>query len=169
MIIEEHGPAVWQTSYRLLGNETDAADCFQETLISALKLSRRQRIRNFPALLIRLATSRAIDQLRLRFRRDRIGTAENCRFEEPDYDSNPAKYAQRQELSARLKTALVQLPPQEAQVFCLRYLNDMSYRQIAGELGINTTAAGVVLHRARTKLRQFFEISTKEQKSEVAL
>jgi DNA-directed RNA polymerase specialized sigma24 family protein len=27
-----------------------------------------------------------------------------------------------------LKTALVHLQPQEAQVFCLRYLNDMSYR-----------------------------------------
>jgi RNA polymerase sigma-70 factor (ECF subfamily) len=54
-----------------------------------------------------------------------------------------------------LRKALAQLPPQEAQVFCLRYLNDMSYRQIAKQLNIKTNAAGVLLHRARAKLRQY--------------
>ncbi len=60
MIVKKHGPAVWQTAYRLLGNNTDAADCFQETFVSALEVSRRQRVRNFSALLVRLATTRAI-------------------------------------------------------------------------------------------------------------
>jgi RNA polymerase sigma factor (sigma-70 family) len=43
----------------------------------------------------------------------------------------------------------------------MRYLNDMSYRQIAKELGIKTNAAGVLLHRARTKLRKSLQVSTK--------
>jgi RNA polymerase sigma factor (sigma-70 family) len=50
----------------------------------------------------------------------------------------------------------------------MRYLNDMSYRQIAKELGIKTSAAGVLLHRARAKLRKSFEVSTQE-KNEVVL
>ena len=169
MIIKEYGPAVWQTAYRLLGNDADAADCFQETFVGALELSRRQRVRNFPALLTRLATTRAIDQLRRRFRRERTGSLEHSRPEEPENNPNPIQYAQQQELAAMLKTALVHLQPQEAQVFCLRYLNDMSYRQIANELGIKKSATGVILHRARLKLRQFFEVSSKEHKSEVAL
>ena len=169
MIIKEYGPAVWQTAYRLLGNDADAADCFQETFVGALELSRRQRVRNFPALLTRLATTRAIDQLRRRFRRERIGSLEHSRPEEPENSPNPIQYAQQQELAAMLKTALVHLQPQEAQVFCLRYLNDMSYRQIANELGIKKSATGVILHRARLKLRQFFEVSSKEHKSEVTL
>jgi RNA polymerase sigma-70 factor (ECF subfamily) len=169
MIIEEHGPVVWQTAYRLLGNDADAADCFQDTFVCALKLAKRQRVRNFPALLTRLATTRAIDQLRRRFRRERIGSLENGRPEETDNNPNPTQYAQQQELAAMLKTALVHLQPQEAQVFCMRYLNDMSYRQIAAELGIKKSATGVILHRARLKLRQFFEVSSKEHKSEVAL
>jgi RNA polymerase sigma factor (sigma-70 family) len=57
---------------------------------------------------------------------------------------------------------LTELPPRQAQAFCLRYLNDMSYRQIAKELGIKTNAAGVLLHRARAKLRESFELSAKE-------
>ena len=169
MIVKEHGPAVWQTSYRLLGNDADAADCFQETFVCALKLARRQRVKNFPALLTRLATTRAIDQLRRRFRRERIGSCDYGGSEEPDNNPNPAQYAQQQELAGMLKTALVHLQPQEAQIFCMRYLNDMSYRQIAGELGIKKSATGVILHRARIKLRQFFEVSSKGHKSEVAL
>ena len=161
-IIKEHGPAVWQTAYRLLGNEADAADCFQDTFVGALELSRRQRVRNFPALLARLATTRAIDQLRRRFRRGRNGIFECSRPEGSDNNPNPAQYAQQQELTGMLKTALVHLQPQEAQVFCLRYLNDMSYRQIAEQLSITTNSAGVLLHRARARLRQSLELSAQE-------
>ncbi len=60
MVVKKHGPAAWQTAYRLLGNHADTADCFQETFICALELSRRQRGRSFPALLVRSAATRAI-------------------------------------------------------------------------------------------------------------
>ena len=39
-IVQEHGPIVWNTVSRLLDNEADAADCFQDTFVSALNLSR---------------------------------------------------------------------------------------------------------------------------------
>jgi RNA polymerase sigma-70 factor (ECF subfamily) len=164
VIINKHGPTVWRTSYRLLGNEADAADCFQETFISALEFSRRQHVRNFSALLVRLATARAIDQLRRRFRRSRRETDSadwNCM---QSSNPSPAQQAQHKELSEDLRKSLSQLPSQEAEAFCLRYLNDMSYRQIANELGIKANAAGVLLHRARAKLRESFELSLKECK-----
>ncbi len=164
IVIEKHGPAVWQTAYRLLGNRTDAADCFQETFVCALEISRRQRIRNFSALLRRLATTRAIDQMRWRFRRSHRNAVSADWAAVPSTNPGPAQMAQQQELAARLRESLTQLPRQEAQVFCMRYINDMSYRQIAKALGIKTNAAGVLLHRARAKLRESFEVSPKEQK-----
>ena len=166
IIIKEHGPVVWNTAYRLLGNSADTADCFQETFISALKICQRQKVRNFPALLTRLATTRAIDQLRRRFRREQNKILDEGAVYS---DSDPAKYVQQQELAARLQKALAQLPLQEAQVFCLRYLNDMSYRQIAKELNIKTNAVGVLLHRAKEKLRKSFSSLSNQQKSEVML
>lgn len=81
---------------------------------------------------------------------------------------NPAQQVERRELAARLQEALSYLSPQEAQVFCLRYLNDMSYRQIAKELDIKTSATGVLLHRAKAKLRESLKPSPKD-KSEVML
>lgn len=156
VIVTEHGPLVWKTAYRLLANHNDAADCFQETFVCALEFSHRQRVRNFPALLSRLATARAIDRLRQRLHQpftnieDTDWSAVRCT------NPGPVQHAQQHELADRLRKALAQLPPQEAQVFCLRYLNNMSYRQIAKELDIKTNAAGVLLHRARAKLRQYF-------------
>ena len=84
-------------------------------------------------------------------------------------DSDPAKYVQKQELSSQLLKELSQLPLQEAQVFCLRHLNDMSYRQIAKELGIKTNAVGVLLFRAKENLRKSLDVSQIVQKSEVTL
>lgn len=163
-IIKEHGPAVWQTAYRLLGDQADAADCFQETFVSALAICRRQHVRNFAALLVRLATARAIDQLRRRFRRSRWNASPDGWAAMHSESLCPSQQAQERELAARVRQLISQLPPQEAQAFCLRYLNDMSYREIADELGINTNAAGVLLHRARARLREAFELSAKEQK-----
>ena len=67
-VVQQHGAIVWKTVYRLLHNEADAADCFQDTFISAVKLSESLEVRNWPGLLKRLATARASDRLRQQYR-----------------------------------------------------------------------------------------------------
>ena len=161
-IIKKHGPAVWQTAYRLLGNDADAADCFQETFVSALGFCRRQKVRNFSALLVRLATARAIDQLRRRFRQIPCKTDFVDCTAVVSGNAGPDEQAEQLELIEKVRQSLSELPPQEAQVFCLRYLNEMSYRQIAEQLGITTNSAGVLLHRARSRLRETIELSVRE-------
>lgn len=156
-IVRKHGPIVWQTAYRLVGNHIDAAESFGETFAFALEVSQRQRVRNFPALLVRLATSRAIDALRQRFSRSQSVDAVDV-VTLPGNGQGPVQQAQAHELAAKLRKALAQLPPKEAEVFCLRYLSDMSYRQIGRELGIRANTAVVLLHRARVKLRDIIEL-----------
>jgi RNA polymerase sigma-70 factor (ECF subfamily) len=141
----------------LLGNEADAADCFQETFMCVLEVSHRQPVRNFSALLTRVATSRAINRLRQRVRESRRNSNQIDRTTVSAANPGPLQQVQVRELAARLQEALAQLPCREAEAFCLRHLNDMSYRRIAKELGIKTNAAGVLLHRARTKLRTILE------------
>jgi len=164
-IVDKYGPVVWQSVYRLLGNHADAADCFEETFICALEVSRRQRVRNFSALLVRLATSRAIDRLRQRFSKAQLYPDAVDLVFVPSSEPWPVEQVQTLELAGQLRKALAGLSPQEAQIFCLRYLSDMSYRQIGKEFGIKTNTAGVLLHRAKTKLREFLEAAAaKEEK-----
>ncbi len=167
--MKEHGPIVWQTAYRLLGNYADAADCFQETFVCALEVSRRQRVRNFAGLLARLATARAIDQLRQRLRQSHAGAEPTDWSAVPSRNPDPAQQLQTQELAANLRKAIALLPQLQAQVFCLRHLNGMSYRLIARQLGITTSTAGVSLHRARANLRRLLEKRPAQQESEVRL
>ena len=166
-IINEHGPAVWQSAYRLLGNHADASDCFQETFVCAVQFCRRQPVRNFSALLSRLVVARAIDLLRLRFRNQKHSCDLVKMSPSPAANDEPIQHLQNQELAENLRKALAKLPRQEAAVFCLRYLDDMTYQQIADELGIKINAAGVLLNRAKTRLRKYLEISSKERKVEV--
>lgn len=161
-IVTEYGPLVWRTAYRLLANHADSADCFQETFLAALELSRRQPVRNLSGLLVRLATTRAIDRLRQRGRHEQHAT-EAAEREPGAGQTDPHEQVQTQELVGRLREAIGQLPPQEAKVFCLRYLSEMSYRQIARELSIGTSIVGVSLYRAKAKLRAALGAGQMEQ------
>ena len=150
-IVREHGPLVWNTALRMLLNEADTADCFQETFLSAMEYSKSNPLRNIPGLLRRIAISRSLDHLRKR-RKDRARQSTELFDVHPSPNSDPLDHAQTSELSERLRLALVDLPPTQSQAFCLRYLNGLEYEEIAAEMAITVDAAGALLHRARTRL-----------------
>ncbi len=161
-IVNSYGTVVWRTVYRLLNNQDDAADCFQETFASALEVAKRQRVRNFSALLIRLATMRAIDRLRQRNTYSHRNSSSTDISSIESDNPSPDNQLQRQELAVSLREAIAKLPAQEAEVFCLRHLSNMSYHRIGKELGIKTGTAGAILHRAKNKLRQWLEPSAEK-------
>ena len=153
-IVEQYGGLVWATACRLVGNCADASDCFQETFLEAVKISRREPVRDWSGLLRHLATARALDLLRVRCRRrDRIEV-----MADPDAlvsrEADPGQEAEAAELAERLRAVLAQLPQDQAAVFCLSCLDKLSYREIGERLGVTTNAVGVLLHRARGRLRE---------------
>lgn len=157
-LMRREGSAVWRTAYRLLRNQADADECFQETFLAALGVSNRQSVRNWPALLQRLATSRAIDRLRKRLRR---------REEVIDSDTakaggiDPSEHAELVELSAALQSAVTQLPARQAEVFWLSEMADWNHQQIAEQLGISAGSVAVILHRARQKLQELLKMQSR--------
>ncbi len=152
-ILRRDGPAMWQTAYRLLNNRADADECFQEAFLAALEVSRRETVRNWRALLQRLAAVRAVDRLRERCRRrSREQTADWN--EMPGNLPPPSQAAEEAELAQRLREALAQLPAKQAAVFCLHGLEGWSYSEIAEQLELSIDAVGVLLHRARKRLRE---------------
>lgn len=52
-----------------------------------------------------------------------------------------------------VRTALKQLPPRDAEILLLKYVEDWNYRQIAQRLDISHSAVETRLHRARARLR----------------
>src|SRR5688500_11590206 len=151
-----HGPLVWRTVYRLLGRGgPEAADCFQETFLTALDYARRQEVRNWPGLLTRIATTRALDAVaRRKTESARRTSVEAEHFDQvPSAQTGPDAAAQSAELMDGFRAALAGLPEGQREVFCLRHLGGMSYEEIAAETGTTADAVGVTLHRARARLK----------------
>ena len=152
--VRQHGPLVWRTAYRLLGNEADSNDCFQDTFVSAVKLSRQEEIRSWPAVLKRIATARALDQLRKRYRE--TNRNENLPDEAmtDQHAPDPSQRVLNGEVANDILKALTQIDKQQAEVFCLVAIEEFSYREAATQLDISVNQVGVSLHRAKNKLQQ---------------
>jgi len=159
-LMRREGPAVWRTAYRVLRSQADADESFQETFLAALEVSSRQPVRNWPALLQRLAASRAIDRLRKRLRRGQHEEIADLAQAASNAD-DPSQHAEAVELASALRWALAQLPARHAEVFCLHELGDWSSQQIADQFGITANSVGVILHRARQKLQQLLKMQNR--------
>jgi RNA polymerase sigma-70 factor, ECF subfamily len=153
-IVQQHGPMVWKTIRRLVDHDADGADCFQRTFVSALQVSRAEAVRNWPGLLKRLATARALECLRQRCRASSRLTTQADGSTIDRRAVGPAQAAQASELADHLRQALAELDAGQAQVFCLACLDGLSYRDIAEELGLTVSNVGVLLNRARSSLRE---------------
>jgi RNA polymerase sigma-70 factor, ECF subfamily len=153
-IVCEHGPTVWRTIRRLVDQEADGADCFQRTFISALQVSRTEAIRSWPGLLRRLATARALEHLRKRYRDSKRTTtvADDALIDRRTV--GPIQAAQASELADHLRAALADLDVRQAEVFCLVCLDGLSYTDAAKDLSLTVSHVGVLLTRAKTRLRE---------------
>ena len=167
-LVAREGDAVWRAVRRVVGNDADAEDVFQETFVAAVELSRREPVRQWRGLLLRLAHARAIDRLRLRYRRGRreggeVGPGADQSDEGDALDAlasptpSPDEHATAAELGARLRAALAQLPERHAEVFSLFCLEGWTYQEISEHLAMSIDAVGVNVHRARGRLRVLLE------------
>jgi RNA polymerase sigma factor (sigma-70 family) len=143
-VVEDHGPALLRFCAAEVGPER-ADDCFQETLLAALRAYEGLRDpRALRAWLFSIAARKAIDLHRERARAPRpeaelesLGAAAGA--PEPD----PA-------LWARVRA----LPPKQRQAVTLRYQADLSHREIARVLGISEAAARRNVFEALARLRE---------------
>jgi RNA polymerase sigma-70 factor, ECF subfamily len=161
-ILAQHAGAVWRTAYRLLGNPADADECMQDAFVEAVRVHGREQVRDWGALLRRLATARSLDRLRRRLaERDRLSEGLDLAALPSDGDSPDAR-KQRAELSDCLRRALGRLSAEQAQVFCLRHVEEMSYDEIADQMQVSANSVGAILYRARERLRELLKESAVE-------
>lgn len=158
-IVCEHGESVWRLIVRVLGSDShDAVDCFQQAFVELVSRHKQSKdIRKAGALLKRIAAARAIDAVRRRIRER--GRSQNLqetlipahrRFE-------PGTQAEAGELLEDLRTVLGELPEPQSAAFILTQIEDVPHEEAARALGVTVNHLGVLLHRARTTLRERLE------------
>jgi RNA polymerase sigma factor (sigma-70 family) len=147
VFLEQHGPSVLAFCRAMAGPE-DAEDCFQDTLLAALRAYERMDGRNPRAWVLTIARRKAIDLHRARARRPEPRAEPP---EQPAYDSvdhgDPELWA-----------AVADLPPKQRAAVALRFAADLAYREVADALGSSEEAARRSVHEGLKRLRKRIEV-----------
>ena len=143
--MQEHGPALVTVLWRILGNDDDVCDAYQDTFLHLAHLPDQQKPDNVRAYLFRTASNVAISMLRQKqlWHKHQQTLAKRQTCDERD----PVSELDSRQLQEQLRAAIAELPDYLGDVIVLRDLAQMPYEQVASILGIRTAAARVYRHK----------------------
>jgi len=155
-LVQQHSQRIFQLAFRMMGNEQDAEDVVQESLLRAYRqLGRFQARSDFGTWLYRIAANCAVDMMRARSHRLSARTEV---FDEttplPATDSpSPERLAESAQLHRLVNQALADLTAIERAAFTLRHHEGRSIDEICRTLNLRKSAAKHAVFRAVRKLR----------------
>jgi RNA polymerase sigma factor (sigma-70 family) len=142
-LLDEHAAVLLRFCAASVG-PVDADDCFQETVIAALRAYPKLRnADNLRGWLLTIAHNKALDMHRARARRPiPVEAIEETPAEDVDHPDQ------------QLWAAVDDLPPKQRGAVLLRFLGDLSHREIASLLGSSEDAARRSLADGLARLRK---------------
>jgi RNA polymerase sigma factor (sigma-70 family) len=152
-LFADHHRRVLVAAYRITGSMADAEDVVQTVF---LRLGKGEGLppKNAGSYLYRAAINGALDLLRRR----KIALVEPIdaaasvpsasRADAPDIGIT------RSELAGQLRQAISELPPRAAEMFTLRYIEELGNREIAALMGTSQAVVAVTLHQTRSRLQK---------------
>jgi RNA polymerase sigma-70 factor (ECF subfamily) len=145
-IVERHAKSVFRVALRILGSVQDAEDISQDVFAEALRFHGAGPVQSWAGLLVRLATLRSIDRLRRNRPTVELRDCDKMSTVEP-FDEIVAA-----ELAHWLRTAVGQLPDQQATVFVMVHYEQLSRDEVSETLGVSSEAVSTALYKARQRL-----------------
>jgi RNA polymerase sigma factor (sigma-70 family) len=140
-LLDRHSEDVWRLLRAMVGAQA-AEDCFQETFLAALRAYPRLRPDSSPrAWLLTVAHNKAIDHLR------------RARRERPTEEIEPVEAAAPAR-DGEIWAAVAALAPRQRAAVALRFIGDLSHREIAAAIGCSEQASRRSLHEGLATLRR---------------
>jgi RNA polymerase sigma-70 factor (ECF subfamily) len=160
-LFAEHHRRVLLAAYRITGSMADAEDVAQTVFLRLgngdspeARPDAKQDMKNAASYLYRAAINGALDLLRRRktAAAEPIESAATIASSAPG-DSPEAEISSRQ-LAQLLRQAISELSPRAAEMFTLRYVEELGNREIAVLMGTSQAVVAVTLHQSRSKLKK---------------
>ncbi len=156
---------IYTICLRVTGNEEDALDAAQETLITLARRIKDFAFRSrFSSWVYRIAVNAAIDVRRRRLAGQRgsvttiLAAGDSDPLAEATIEpeqSDPLVHLADQESVEAVRQALASINPCFSSLLVLRYMEDLSYEEIAETLECNLGTVKSRLNRAHSALREF--------------
>lgn len=156
-LLTRHERQVFRYGLRMCGNEDDARDVLQETLLAAFRNVKGFRgDAQLSTWLYQIARSFCLKSRRRGVGEpDRIETLEKPEAQAVAAEQAPPDaQAQAREIGALLQSAILTLPETQREVLVLRDVEGLSAEEAARVIGIEVGALKSRLHRARMELRE---------------
>jgi RNA polymerase sigma-70 factor (ECF subfamily) len=158
-LVRFHREGVINVVYRMCGDASLAEDTAQEAFIRAWQhLANYQPRSPFRNWLYRIAANAALDMLRRE--KDSVDV-ESLPLAAPG--QGPEATLEAKERAARVKQAILALPPASRVVLVLREYEELSYREIADTLDIPVGTVMSRLNYARHRMRELLAVYLEER------
>lgn len=152
-LFREHHRRILIAAYRITGSMADAEDVTQSVFLR-LASGNAPPPANAGSYLYRAAINGSLDLLRRR----KAAALEPLELVASTATTGPASSPEAgvsaTELRQWLRLAISELAPRAAEIFTLRYLEELGNREIAALLGTSQAVVAVTLHQARSRLKK---------------
>ena len=142
--MQHYGQELVRMLWRILGNEQDVCDAYQDTFLRLAHYEGRRKPEHIKAYVFRTANNTAISMLRRRIAERKVV---GCHFAKGTRSGNsislPANELDSKYLQETLRCCITQLPEHLRNVITLRDLAELSYARIGAILGISASTARV--------------------------
>jgi RNA polymerase sigma-70 factor (ECF subfamily) len=151
-LFTEHHRRVLLAAYRITGSMADAEDVAQSVFLR-LAADSNLTAANERSYLYRAAINGALDLLRKR-KNAASGPLEEAQgVGAIGEGSSPEQEASSRQLMGLLRLAIGELSPRAAEIFTLRYLEELGNREIAKLTGTSAAVVAVTLYQSRSRLK----------------
>jgi RNA polymerase sigma-70 factor (ECF subfamily) len=155
-LYDEYAPRIYRFIFLKVSNKHDAEDLTHQVFMSAWESVRRYELKGFPfsSWLYRIASNAVIDFYRTAKNHQDIETIPEDMFAEtPGLEQ---KLDRAQDL-ALTKTALAHLEPDQQTVLIMKFVDDLSNKEIAQALSKTEGSIRVIQHRALKQLKKHID------------
>jgi RNA polymerase sigma-70 factor (ECF subfamily) len=154
-LFRAHHDRVFRTAHRITGSPADAEDVLQTVFLRLAKGQDTYDLsENAAAYLSRAAINASLDLMRSRTRMKSVGLSDSEAASLESKWQNPEVEHADRELQMLIRQAVAGLGKTAGEMFVLRYYEGYDNQEIAKMLDTSQMVVGVVLHRARTRLRK---------------
>jgi RNA polymerase sigma-70 factor (ECF subfamily) len=159
VLISRYERQIYGLAYRLTNNKHEAQDLGQEAFIKIYQsLAKYDPERPFFSWMYKVATNQCYSLLRKKREADTPleSVIEFIPDDNPE-ESSPELFILKKESQDNVRSALASLPEKYRLALILRFMEDMSYQEIANTMEISLSAVESRIHRGKKLLLKSFQ------------
>jgi RNA polymerase sigma-70 factor, ECF subfamily len=158
-LVELTSPLAFSVAFRMLGDEDQAKDVVQETMVTIWqKLEKIRSAEVYKTWVYRIVINKCYDQLRKRKRNPEfVADEKTWKFLSDSISENPSAEMENTETARIINLLSERLSPKQKAVFVLSDIEQMSHDEISAITGMSKSGVKSNLHYARKSISEMVE------------